>query len=86
MRRVNVTFDTATINTTRALCARYGNAGSLSSVVRRAVALLAERWEKLDDMPRARAQEVAGFEEYLGTSQRGYAADRAARVRGRRAR
>ncbi len=84
MIRVNVTFDPATVKACEALCERYGNAGSLSSVVRRAVALLAARWEKLDEMPRARAQEVASFAAFLGTSQRGHAEQRTANARRQR--
>ena len=84
MHRTCLSLDKRTLTVARALSLHYGNASSVSSVVRRAIALLEARWTKLDSMPRARAQELADFGVYLGTSQRGQAAGRAVRVRGRR--
>ncbi len=71
MLRINVTLDHATFATIETLCRRYGNTGSVSSVVRRAVALLAERWRKLEDQPIVRAREIQIFNAHAAPTRRG---------------
>ena len=71
MRRVTLTLDEHTIDTGKALVDEYGPAASLSAVIRRAVAMLAEQWEHLEDRPRDAVIERGAMAAYLAQSQRG---------------
>ena len=47
MQNTKLTLDPRTVDLGRELAARYGCAASLSAVTRRAIALLAERWDEI---------------------------------------
>ena len=71
MRRVTLTLDEKTIDAGKALVQEYGPAASLSAVIRRAVAMLAEEWNHLDSRSLEAATERGAMAKYLAESQRG---------------
>ena len=73
MKRMSLSLGEETIDLGRDLAERYGWGANLSSVVRRAVHLLAEHWESLDGKPRATTIERSAMFEYLSESRRGNA-------------
>lgn len=72
-RHIKLSLDEATIATGRELAAKYGKSSSLSSVVRRAVSLLADEWQRIDATPGAGAIERAHMGDFLSDARRGSA-------------
>ena len=71
MRQVKLSLDEQTIEIGKALIERYGKAASLSAIVRRAVSLLDEEWERIDGAPRATLAEKGTMCAFLSESKRG---------------
>ena len=76
MDSVRICLNDDTRELAQRLAERYGRGASLSAVFRRAIVLLAHRWERLESMPRARNAELARFAKSLPDSQRGLATPR----------
>ena len=75
MRHVTLSMDDKAYDTARALTEKYGAASSMSSVVRRAIALLDEHWrDVLDGAPhKAMGERDTMTVEFLSKAQRGRA-------------
>ena len=74
MQKVSLTLGAADISTARELAQRYGRSSSLSSIVRRAISLLNDRWASLDNAePGAAEVERLAMVEFLSEARRGNA-------------
>ena len=74
MRHVTVSLDPHSIAAGRALAQRYGLAGSFSSVLRRAIALLEEHWEEIGSESEAIKVERGEMLNFLAKSRKGQGA------------
>ena len=73
MQKVKLSLDEHTVQTGLELARRYGHAASLSSVVRRAVSLLADEWQRINEEPEATTAERAAMIDFLSRATRGNA-------------
>ena len=70
MLRTHLSLDAETLIHGKELFDRYGPSASFSAIVRRAVALLYERWEEIGENAEAKAAECEKFTRFAGSAQR----------------
>ena len=71
MRKLNLTLGDANVELSRKLAKKYGGAASSSSVCRRALHLLADRWKQIEGSPEAVLAERGAMIEHLAVANRG---------------
>ncbi len=73
MKHIKISLDDRSLDLARGLADRYGQAASISSVIRRSICLLAGRWQQIGDAQHEAEAEKAVMIEFLSAARRGNA-------------
>ena len=73
MQHLKICLDDRSLDLARNLADRYGCSASISSILRRSISLLADRWEQIGDATHATEAEKAAMLEFLSAARRGNA-------------
>ena len=73
MKHCKISLDDRSLDLARNLADRYGPSASISSILRRSISLLADRWEKIGDAQQATEAEKAAMMDFLSAARRGNA-------------